>query len=249
MWPHVERAVAFIDTLRHERMTPEYRTPEKRAYFGMVPQSISHEGYSAKPMHSYWDDFFVLTGLDDAVYVADALGRTADRARFAAIRDEFRARPAGVAERHDGDARHRLPSRLRGAGRLRRHLHHRRRQPHGRAGALLPRQALENTFERYYRQSVRARLDGAEWDGYTPYEWRTVGTFVRLGWKARAHEAIGLFFAPPPAGGVEPVGRGRLPRRDVAAVHRRHAAHLGGLGLHPLASLDLFAYEHGRARW
>jgi hypothetical protein len=194
MWPHVERAVEFIDTLRHERMTPEYRTEEKRAYFGMVPQSISHEGYSARPMHSYWDDFFVLTGLNDAVYVADALGRTADRARFAAIRDEFRGHLLasldaamrmhgidylpGSVELGDFDA----TSTTVGINPM-------------DGLDLLPRQALENTFERYYRQSIRARLDGAEWDGYTPYEWRTVGTFVRLGWKARAHEAIGLFFA------------------------------------------------------
>ncbi|HEU4885724.1 MAG TPA: discoidin domain-containing protein [Longimicrobium sp.] len=194
MWPHVERAVAFIDTLRHERMTPEYQAADKRAFFGMVPQSISHEGYSAKPMHSYWDDFFVLTGLNDAVYVANALGRDADRARFAAIRDEFRrdllaslnATMAmhgidylpGSVELGDFDA----TSTTVGVN------------PMDGLG-LLPRAALENTFERYYRQSIRARLDGAEWDGYTPYEWRTVGTFVRLGWKARAHEAIGLFFS------------------------------------------------------
>jgi hypothetical protein len=193
MWPHVERAVAFIDTLRHERMTSEYRTPEKRAYFGLVPQSISHEGYSAKPMHSYWDDFFILKGLEDAVYVAEALGRTADRAQFAAIRDGFRAdlrasldatmRMHGIdfipgsVELGDFDA----TSTTVGVN------------PLGGLG-WLPRRALENTFERYYRESIRARLDGAAWDGYTPYEWRTVGTFVRLGWKQRAHEAIGLFF-------------------------------------------------------
>ncbi len=194
MWPHVERAVAFIDTLRHERMTPEYRTPEKRAYFGLVPQSISHEGYSAKPMHSYWDDFFVLKGLDDAVYVAEVLGRTADRARFATIRDGFRtdlrasidAAMAmhgidfipGSVELGDFDA----TSTTVGVN------------PMDGLG-WLPQTALENTFERYYRESIRARLDGAAWDGYTPYEWRTVGTFVRLGWKQRAHEAIGLFLS------------------------------------------------------
>jgi hypothetical protein len=193
MWPHVERAVAFIDTLRHERMTPEYQAPEKRAFFGMVPQSISHEGYSAKPMHSYWDDFFVMKGLDDAVYVADVLGRTADRARFAAIRDEFRGHLLasltatmamhgidylpGSVELGDFDATSTTVG-INPMGGL----------------ELLPAVPLRNTFERYYRQSIRARLDGAEWDGYTPYEWRTVGTFVRLGWKQRAHEAIDLFF-------------------------------------------------------
>ncbi|NNC31750.1 discoidin domain-containing protein [Longimicrobium terrae] len=193
MWPHVERAVAYIDTLRHERMTPEYQAADKRAYFGLVPQSISHEGYSAKPMHSYWDDFFVLKGLDDAVYVADVLGRGAERARFTTIRDEFRrdlrasidrtmamhgiAYIPGSVELGDFDA----TSTTVGVN------------PMGGIG-WLPRPALEATFERYYRDNIRARLDGAEWDGYTPYEWRTVGTFVRLGWKSRAHEAIGLFF-------------------------------------------------------
>ena len=33
---------------------------------GLVTESISHEGYSAKPVHSYWDDFWALRGLDDA---------------------------------------------------------------------------------------------------------------------------------------------------------------------------------------
>ncbi len=193
MWPHVERAVAFIDTLRRERMTPEFRAPDKRAFYGLVPQSISHEGYSAKPMHSYWDDFFVSKGLDDAVYVAGALGRTADRARFAAIRDEFRRdllaslrlsmRSHGIdflpgsVELGDFDATSTTVGLVPGG-----------------LETELPRDALDATFERYYRQSIRARREGAEWDGYTPYEWRTVGTFVRLGWKARAHEAIDLFF-------------------------------------------------------
>jgi hypothetical protein len=194
MWPHVERAVAYIDTLRHERMTEEYRAPEKRAFYGMVPQSISHEGYSARPMHSYWDDFFVMKGLDDAVYAADALGRTADRARFAAIRDAFRrdlleslrltmaahgiAYLPGSVELGDFDA----TSTTVGVA------------PGGLEDAL-PRAALEATFERYYQESIRARLEGREWEAYTPYEWRTVGTFVRLGWKERAHEALGLFFS------------------------------------------------------
>ncbi len=193
MWPHVERAAAYIDTLRRERMTAEYRTPEKRAFYGLLPQSISHEGYSAKPMHSYWDDFFAYRGLDDAVYVAGALGRTADRARFAAARDAFRRDLLaslrlsmaahgidflpGSVELGDFDATSTTVGLV----------------PGGLEGEL-PRDALLATFERYYRESIRARREGGAWDAYTPYEWRAVGTFVRLGWKDRAHEAIDLFF-------------------------------------------------------
>ncbi|HUP50133.1 MAG TPA: hypothetical protein VNA04_15210, partial [Thermoanaerobaculia bacterium] len=90
MWPHVRRAVEYIDSLRRQRMTDEYRTPEKLAFYGLVPESISHEGYSAKPMHSYWDDFFVLLGLKDAAEIARILGHAEELAKFAAIRDEFR---------------------------------------------------------------------------------------------------------------------------------------------------------------
>src|SRR4029079_14490514 len=45
-WSNVARAFAFMDSLRQSRMTPEYRTGDKRAFYGLLPQSISHEGYS-----------------------------------------------------------------------------------------------------------------------------------------------------------------------------------------------------------
>ena len=65
-WPRVVAAVGYIDTLRRQRLTPEFDAPDKRHFRGILPPSISHEGYSAKPMHSYWDDFFALRGLKDA---------------------------------------------------------------------------------------------------------------------------------------------------------------------------------------
>jgi hypothetical protein len=193
MWPHVERAVAFIDTLRRQRMTAEYQAEEKRAFYGLVPESISHEGYSAKPMHSYWDDFFALTGLDAAVVIAGALDRKEEGARFAAIRDEFRRDLLASLER--AMAKHRIDY-LPGSVELGDFDATSTTVGLSPLGGLeyLPRQAVEATFERYYQQSIRARREGAEWEGYTPYEWRTVGTFLRLGWKGRAHEAIDLFF-------------------------------------------------------
>src|SRR5690606_26323095 len=57
MWPHVEGAIAYMDSLRGARMTPEYDTDSLRAYWGLLPESISHEGYSERPVHSFWDDF------------------------------------------------------------------------------------------------------------------------------------------------------------------------------------------------
>ena len=34
--------------------------------FGLLPESVSHEGYLSQPVHSYWDDFWALRGLRDA---------------------------------------------------------------------------------------------------------------------------------------------------------------------------------------
>ncbi len=192
MWPHVTAAVQYIDSLRHSRMTPVYQTPESLAFRGLLPQSISHEGYSAKAMHSYWDDFYALKGLKDAADIAEVLGRQEDHARIAALRDEFRrdlyasieramvAREIdfipGSVELGDFDATSTTVA-VAPVGEL----------------EHLPEAALRRTFERYWEE-FRARRDGTKpWDGYTPYELRTVGTMLRLGWKDRAHEALDWF--------------------------------------------------------
>src|SRR5688500_19318344 len=90
MWTHVVKVVSYMDSLRKSRMTPQYEeVGPNRAFYGLLPPSISHEGYSAKPMHSYWDDFFALRGFKDAVAMAGVLGRPDDARRITAIRDEF----------------------------------------------------------------------------------------------------------------------------------------------------------------
>ena len=89
-WPRIVAAVGYIDTLRRQRLTPEYDAPDKRHFRGILPPSISHEGYSAKPMHSYWDDFFALRGLKDAAELAVTLGETGEARRIGALADTFR---------------------------------------------------------------------------------------------------------------------------------------------------------------
>ena len=193
MWPHIARAVGYIDTLRAQRMTPEYQTGEKRAYYGLVPQSISHEGYSAKPMHSFWDDLFVLRGLKDAAESARILGKADTAAIFGRKRDEFRQHVmdayratmathgidylAGAVELGDFDA----TSTTVGIA------------PGGEI-TTLPQPALDRTFAKYL-ENFRNRRDGSlAWENYTPYELRVVGSFVRLGRKAIAHELLEFFF-------------------------------------------------------
>jgi hypothetical protein len=235
VWPHLTLAVGYLDSLRRSRRTPVYQTPESLAFRGLLPQSISHEGYSAKPMHSYWDDFFALKGLKDAVEAAAVLGRTAERERFTRIRDEFasdlyasigRAMAGkhidfipGSVELGDFDATSTTVAVA----------------PVGELGRL-PEPALRRTFERYWERFV-ARRDGRDTsDAYTPYELRTVGTVLRLGWKDRAHELLSWFLMGRRPVGLAAVGRGGLARSGRAQVHRRYAAHLGGIGLSALGA-------------
>ena len=243
LWPNVYRAASYIDSLRQQRRTAEFQSGDKRAFFGLLPPSISHEGYSAKPMHSYWDDFFALRGLKDAVELAHELSRPEETA-LVAIRDEFRRDLyasiqfamsqhridfiPGAADLGDFDA---TSTTIAVA-------------PVGELG-LMPEsvaRALDRTFERYW-QEFTARRDGTKpWENYTPYELRTVGSLVRLGQPERAHAMLDFFFSHQrPAGWhhwAEVVWRepetprfiGDMPHTWVGSDFIR-------------STLDLFAYE------
>ena len=192
LMPNVLKAAAYLDTLRAQRRGPEWRAADKREFFGILPPSISHEGYSAKPMHSYWDDFWAVRGYEDAVFLARTFRMTAEAERFAGSRDEFRRDFAasiaaaqakhkinfvpGCADLGDFDATSTTMA-----------------LSPVQAAELAPAGTIEATFERYW-QFFSRRLDGTEkWDAFTPYEIRNIGAFVRLGWRERAHELLTWF--------------------------------------------------------
>jgi len=194
LWPHIEKAVAYLDSLRKERRTAEYRVPGKLRFFGLLPESISHEGYSAKPVHSYWDDFFASKGLEDASSLAAALGKRDLARRFAAIREEFSKDLQASIRRVIAENRTAyLPASADLAD----------FDPTSTSIALspagemtnLPEKELRSTFERYWEESERRMQGGKDWEAYTPYEIRNVGTFVRLGWKKRAEALLDFFMA------------------------------------------------------
>ncbi len=183
IWPHVEKAADHIDALR-QQASGEFK--------GLLPPSISHEGYSAKPMHSYWDDFFGLRGLKDAAWLAEQLGNREAAARFAKSRDEFsrdfhasilRAIEThhidyipGAADLGDFDP----TSTTIGI------------EPGGDL-ANLPHDIVLHEFDRAWNESL-ARMEGRRpWKDYTPYELRQVGTFVHLGWRERAQRLLAFF--------------------------------------------------------
>ncbi len=193
MWPHVAGAFDYMEQLRASERTAANRRRDP-AFYGMMPVSISHEGYSAKPMHSYWDNFWALRGYKDAVEIAHALDRGADAERMAKARDEFRADLTRLAACGDPAPRYRLPARCRGAGRLRPDLHHDRTGTRRRAGLAAARPAgghLRALLARVRAAPRRAaRVEGLH--ALRMAQCRRVRT--PLGWRERAWEATEYFF-------------------------------------------------------
>jgi len=246
LWPHVAAAIAHMESLRASERVDANRMGERAAYFGLMPPSISHEGYSDKAAYSYWDDFWAYAGYRSAVELATGLGLDGDRARLAAQRDEFLADLEaslaastarfgldvlpGAADRGDFDPTSSTVALTPGG------LLH-----------LLPRALVQRTFDGYWRDFQARRRDELSGvrhrDGaYTPYEWRNVGAFVRLGERQRAQEAMAYFYGDRRPEGWkqwaevvvrdarEPRFVGDMPHGWVASDHVRSV-------------LDLFAYE------
>jgi hypothetical protein len=236
-WPRVQKVVAWMEALRQGERKPGADPRFK----GLMPPSISHEGYSDKPAYSYWDDFWTLRGYKDAVQIAQALGDNAAAVRWAVSRDEFEAELsasitatarhyqldyiAGAADRGDFDATSTTMA-LNPA----------------QVENKLPPELLRATFDRYVKEAL-ARIDGSKaWHDYTPYELRNVSALVRLGRVDEAHRLLAWFFTHQrPAGWrqwaevVRPDARearflGDMPHAWISSDYLR-------------AALDLLAWE------
>jgi hypothetical protein len=191
---NVLKAVGYIESLVAERSTDHFRTGNDsiRAYYGLITESISHEGYSSKPMHSYWDDFFTMKGLKDAAEIQKILGEKESYERISKIRDTFMKNLytslqlamknrkinyiPGCVELGDFDATSTTIA-LTPCNEL----------------INLPKPQVNNTFDKYY-EFFKNRRDGKiNWINYTPYENRLIGSFIILDQPGRAHELIEFF--------------------------------------------------------
>jgi hypothetical protein len=239
MWPHVKSAFDYMEELRLSERNEANRRVNP-AFYGMMPASISHEGYSAKPVHSYWDNFWALRGYKDAADVAEWLKKPGEAEKFAASRDQFREDL--YASLHAAVEQHRIDY-LPGSAELGDFdatsttiaL-----APGGEQGRLPP-ELLNNTFERYWRDFEQRRDGKREWKDYTPYEWRNVAAFVRLGWRERAWKAIDFFFKDraPVAWNQWAEVVSRTPRKPFFVGDLPHAWVASDL---VRSALDMFAY-------
>jgi hypothetical protein len=237
----VQGAAGYLERLRAQRLTPEFATGEKRACFGILPESVSHEGYLAQPVHAYWDDFWALRGIGDAVELARALGHEAEAERLSALRASlheclYASIAATMTERRIDT----LPGSVEWGD----------FDPSASANALaitdaiecLPAGVLARTYDQYLAGFRRRQSGELDWANYTPYEIRIIGALVRLGRRAEAHELLDAFLAD------------RRPRRwnqwpEIAWRDPRSPGHLGDLphawvgAEYVLAALSLFAFE------
>lgn len=240
MWPAVVKAVDYMDKLRLSERTPENQKGERAAFYGLMPASISHEGYSAKPMHSYWDNFWALGGYEASIRIARALKEKKQMYAFIESRDQFRSDLyrslniamrthkidylPGAAELGDFDATSTTIALA----------------PVGET-QMLPPNELHATFERYWKHFVERKTD-TSWDAYTPYEWRNLGAFIRLRWRDRGEELIEFFMNDRrPAQWnqwAEVVGREPRKSRFIGDMPHGWVASDYGRSL-----LDMFAYE------
>jgi hypothetical protein len=194
MWPAVLKSVDYLEQLRKRRLTPAYEAPDKRACYGLLPESMSHEGYMAYPVHAYWDDFWALRGLKDAASMAGILGEPEASQRIAALRDAFQE---SLYASLDLVIRKRALDFVPGSVELADF------DPTATAIALsvadelqrLPRRAIDQTFDKYL-EGFRARAGGdTPWANYSAYEIRIIAALVRLGRRPEAHELLSFFLA------------------------------------------------------
>jgi len=231
-WPFVVKAVACIEGLLEED--------------GLLPVSVSHEGYLAQPVHSYWDDFCALRGLRDAVDLAHMIEDRDAAARWGGVAERFAIALFGSIERtraaHNLDF---IPGSVEWAD----------FDPTATANAIafldvaegLDRKAVEHTFDKYLSDWRRKRRGALEWTNYSPYEIRIIGALVRLGRREAALELLRFFLSDrrPPEWNQWP---------EIAWRDRRAPAHVGDLphtwvaAEYVLAVRSLFAYERAADR-
>ena len=240
LWPKVDAAARYMEQLRQSERTPANRQPGREAFWGTMPASISHEGYSAKPMHSHWDNFWALAGWRDAAALATALGHTARatelRAQHAEFRQELGQSLATTL------AQHRIKH-LPGAAELGDFDPTSSTMIFSPAGAedLVPRAVLDFTWQRWWDESQR-RKTSTDWSEYTPYELRSVSALLRLGHADRAHAMLDFFHA-------DQRPRGWHHWAEVVDRRPRHPRFIGDMPHAWISSdyirsaLDLLAYE------
>ncbi|MBG0812552.1 discoidin domain-containing protein [Methylosinus sp. H3A] len=179
----VVRATRFIEELCAR--TNAQHGPTSR-FHGLLPPSLSHEGYG-EPSYSYWDDFFALSAFRDCAFLADAAGEKEIAAQ---------ARTWGRKFAADLSRSIRMTSELMGNGSIAGSADREDVDPTStsiafepcRVADVLPPELLAATYDLCATQTKS--LGAPDFEGnFTPYIVRNLNAFVSLG---RFEDALGL---------------------------------------------------------
>jgi hypothetical protein len=243
-WPALERSMSYLTGLLVKSRAGRYKdTP----YYGILPESNSHEGYFPG-MHSYWDDFWALRGLEDAAYLARETGHKPQEERYRSelallrvnlrasikrvmARDKINYIP-GCAEKGDFDPTS-TANALTAAGQL----------GELRADPVLSK-AMDAGFAEYAAR-LAPRFGGGVWGSYTPYEARNIEALIRLGRRGDALKLLDFMVGPS----MRPAGWNLLA--EVVHYDPATASYIGDMP-HSWVGSDLIgavrsilAYEEG----
>ncbi|MBN8456800.1 MAG: discoidin domain-containing protein [Verrucomicrobia bacterium] len=234
LYPSVGKAADYILSLRATRMTPAFEDSERRACYGLLPESASHEGYLAHPVHSYWDDFWGIRGLHAAADLAEHLGHPDDASRWRAeaagfLTDVRASLDRVIAQRNLTY----IPGSVEWAD----------FDPTATANAIglldfadaLPVAPLRAMLETYLDGFRRKHSGKMPWNNYTAYEIRIIGAFVRLGMRDEAHELLDRFLIDR-----RPVAWNQWP--EITWRDSRSPGHLGDVPHTWIAAEFLLAF-------
>jgi hypothetical protein len=194
MWQPAMHAAGYLIKLRRQRMTTEYSEPQRSNCYGLLPESASHEGYLAHPVHSYWDDFWGIRGLDAAAEIAIALGYNAEAEIW---KNESKAFLSDVQKSLDlviADKKiDYIPGSVEWAD----------FDPTATSNAIgqldfadqLPVGPLHQMLDTYLEGFRKKHRGEIPWLNYTAYEIRIIGAFVRIGKREEAHELLNFFLS------------------------------------------------------
>lgn len=194
MYPRVRLAANYLIRLRAQRMSKDYAAGVKSNCFGLLPESASHEGYLAHPVHSYWDDFWGVRGLEAAADLAVSFKRPDEAEQWKSEAARFQVDLLRSIDRVIADKKlNYIPGSVEWAD----------FDPTATSNAIamldfagvLPDGPLHAMLDTYLDSFHRKHRGEMVWTNYTAYEIRIIGAFVRLGKRDTANELLEFFLS------------------------------------------------------
>ena len=192
--PHAIKAAEYLLEIRAQRMTEFYRSDAQISRYGLLPESASHEGYLAHPVHSYWDDFWGIRGLEACADLCAWAGKYEKAKQWREEAELFEADVIRSINRVIAEKNlHYIPGSVEWAD----------FDPTATSNAIamldfaeaLPANPLESMLETYLDGFHRKHRGEMPWNNYTAYEIRIIGAFLRLGKRDTAQELLEFFLS------------------------------------------------------